>query len=149
MWSVKAATAQVLCLHCLVLRTGLDSSTALSICTSLRDWVAATNASMVASLLQPIPEIFDLFDQLVLLQDGFVVYAGPRQGELARRFSTIDLLISGTLFVWVPAVGVADFLREHAGAVCPKDRDLADFVVEYLTDPNVRLFAFIVTNSKP
>ena len=67
---------------------------------------------MVASLLQPIPEIFELFDQVVLLQDGFVVYAGPRTDVLS-------------------------FLERHAGVVCPKDRDFADFIVEYLTDPSV------------
>ena len=30
--------------------------------------------------LQPIPEVYNLFDQVVLLQEGHAVYAGPRTG---------------------------------------------------------------------
>ena len=32
-------------------------------------------------VLQPIPEVYNLFDQVVLLQDGYSVYSGPREGE--------------------------------------------------------------------
>ena len=64
-------------------RNGLDSSVALTINKALRAWASDTKGTVVASLLQPIPEIFELFDQLVLLQDGFVVYAGPRDGKRA------------------------------------------------------------------
>ena len=47
---------------------------------ALQTWCKETNGNVVASLLQPIPEIFDLFTNVVLLQEGYVVYAGPREG---------------------------------------------------------------------
>jgi hypothetical protein len=31
-------------------------------------------------LLQPIPEVYNLFDQILLLQDSHLVYSGPREG---------------------------------------------------------------------
>lgn len=43
-------------------------------------WAKETGGTIVASLLQPIPEIFDLFENVVLLQEGHVVFAGPRTG---------------------------------------------------------------------
>ena len=35
---------------------------------------------VVCVSLQPIPEVYNLFDQVVLLQEGHAVYAGPRTG---------------------------------------------------------------------
>lgn len=60
--------------------TGLDSTTSFEILNALRIWAKETGGTIVASLLQPIPEIFDLFENVVLLQEGHVVFAGPRTG---------------------------------------------------------------------
>ena len=38
----------------------------------------AWQGTVLMALLQPPPETFDLFDDIILLSDGFVVYHGPR-----------------------------------------------------------------------
>lgn len=34
---------------------------------------------MLMALLQPAPEIFDLFDDVLLLAEGMIVFHGPRE----------------------------------------------------------------------
>uniref|UniRef100_A0A2N9IZG4 ABC transporter domain-containing protein n=1 Tax=Fagus sylvatica TaxID=28930 RepID=A0A2N9IZG4_FAGSY len=46
---------------------GLDSSTAFQIVTCLQQLVHITDATVLVSLLQPAPETFDLFDDLILM----------------------------------------------------------------------------------
>lgn len=43
--------------------TGLDSTTAYDIMAAMRKWCDETGGVVIASLLQPIPEVFALFDQ--------------------------------------------------------------------------------------
>jgi len=50
--------------------TGLDSSTTFQIVRSLRDFVQLGSATAVIALLQPAPEVFDLFDDIMLLSEG-------------------------------------------------------------------------------
>ena len=40
-------------------------------------------ATAIMALLQPSPEVFQLFDDVMLLSDGMCVYFGPREGVLA------------------------------------------------------------------
>ena len=39
----------------------------------------ALQATILVALLQPPPEVYDLFDDILLLSDGRVVYHGPRE----------------------------------------------------------------------
>ena len=39
-------------------------------------------ATAIMALLQPSPEVFQLFDDVMLLSDGMCVYFGPREGIL-------------------------------------------------------------------
>ncbi|GAB2256840.1 hypothetical protein Droror1_Dr00022899 [Drosera rotundifolia] len=57
--------------------TGLDSSTTFQIVNSLRQYVHILDETAVISLLQPAPETYDLFDNIILLSDGLIVYQGP------------------------------------------------------------------------
>lgn len=50
--------------------TGLDSSTTYSIIKFLRDQTHALNYTTLISLLQPAPESYDLFDDILLLSEG-------------------------------------------------------------------------------
>ena len=50
--------------------TGLDSSTTYSIVKFLRDQTHALNYTTLISLLQPAPESYDLFDDILLLSEG-------------------------------------------------------------------------------
>ncbi|KAH7447520.1 hypothetical protein KP509_01G110200 [Ceratopteris richardii] len=59
--------------------TGLDSSTTYQIVKCLRQAVHLLDGTMVVSLLQPAPETYELFDDVILLSEGQIVYQGPRE----------------------------------------------------------------------
>ncbi|CAA0822386.1 ABC transporter G family member 36 [Striga hermonthica] len=84
--------------------TGLDSSTTFQIVKCLQQIVHLTEATVFMSLLQPAPETFDLFDDVILLSEGQIVYQGPRQ-HVVEFFQTCG-------FTCPERKGTADFLQE-------------------------------------
>ncbi|KAK8541889.1 hypothetical protein V6N12_014510 [Hibiscus sabdariffa] len=84
--------------------TGLDSSTTYQIVKCLQQIVHLTEATIFMSLLQPAPEAFDLFDDIVLLSEGQIVYQGPRE-HIVEFFETCG-------FKCPERNGTADFLQE-------------------------------------
>lgn len=62
--------------------TGLDSSTTFQIVKCLQQIVHFTESTIFMSLLQPAPETFDLFDDIILLSEGQIVYQGSRENAL-------------------------------------------------------------------
>ena len=56
------------------LRAGLDSATLFSIITSLANLTHAYRLNSTIALLQPPPEVIDLFDDIILLAEGVVIY---------------------------------------------------------------------------
>ncbi|XP_075663586.1 pleiotropic drug resistance protein 1-like isoform X2 [Castanea sativa] len=84
--------------------TGLDSSTTFQIVNSLKQYVHILDGTAVISLLQPAPETYNLFDDIILLSDGYIVYQGPR--ELVLDF------FESMGFKCPERKGVADFLQE-------------------------------------
>lgn len=50
--------------------TGLDSSTTFQICRCLATQAHLLGSTMLVSLLQPPPETYDLFDDIILLAEG-------------------------------------------------------------------------------
>ncbi|RVW28536.1 ABC transporter G family member 42 [Vitis vinifera] len=63
--------------------TGLDSSTTFQIVKCLQQIVHLTEATILMSLLQPAPETFDLFDDIILLSEGQIVYQGHERTSLS------------------------------------------------------------------
>lgn len=84
--------------------TGLDSSTTFQVVNSLKQIVHLTESTVLISLLQPAPEIFDLFDDIILLSEGQTVYSGPRE-HIIEFFETCG-------FRCPERKGIADFLQE-------------------------------------
>ena len=84
--------------------TGLDSSTTFQIVKFLRQLVHIMDVTMIISLLQPAPETYDLFDDIILLSEGQIVYQGPRENVL-NFFESVG-------FKCPERKGVADFLQE-------------------------------------
>ena len=84
--------------------TGLDSSTTYQIVNSLKQCVHILNGTTVISLLQPAPETYELFDDVILLSDGQIVYQGPRE-QVLGFFESMG-------FRCPERKGVADFLQE-------------------------------------
>ena len=84
--------------------TGLDSSTTFQIVNSIRQTIHIIGGTAVIALLQPAPETYELFDDIILLSDGQVVYNGPREYVL-EFFESMG-------FKCPERKGVADFLQE-------------------------------------
>ncbi|CAJ1898805.1 unnamed protein product [Sphenostylis stenocarpa] len=84
--------------------TGLDSSTTFQIVNSLKQFVHILKGTIVISLLQPTPETYNLFDDVILLSDNLIVYQGPREYVL-EFFESMG-------FQCPERKGVADFLQE-------------------------------------
>ncbi|KAM0032056.1 putative ABC-type sulfate transporter [Helianthus debilis subsp. tardiflorus] len=84
--------------------TGLDSSTTFQIVKCLQQVVHLTESTIMVSLLQPAPETFDLFDDIVLLSEGQIVYQGPKDNAL-EFFESCG-------FMCPERKGIADFLQE-------------------------------------
>ncbi|RAW21404.1 ABC transporter G family member 31, partial [Phytophthora cactorum] len=92
--------------------TGLDSATAFDIITTQRSIAKTLGKTVVISLLQPSPEIFELFDNVLILNAGEVMYHGPRDQALPYF--------------------------ESLGFRCPPHRDTADFLLDLGTNQQVR-----------
>ncbi|GAB2269453.1 transcription factor [Dionaea muscipula] len=84
--------------------TGLDSSTTFQIVSFLRQAVHVLHRTALITLLQPAPETYDLFDDIILLSDGVFVYQGPRENVL-EFFESMG-------FRCPERKAVADFLQE-------------------------------------
>ena len=95
--------------------TGLDSSTTFQIVKCLQQIVHLGEATILMSLLQPAPETFELFDDIILLSEGQIVYQGPR--EYVLQFF------------------------ESCGFQCPERKGTADFLQEVL---NIHYFKLLI-----
>ncbi|KAI7731737.1 LOW QUALITY PROTEIN: hypothetical protein M8C21_021628, partial [Ambrosia artemisiifolia] len=84
--------------------TGLDSSTTYQIINYIKHSTRALDGTAVISLLQPDPQTFELFDDLILLCEGQIVYQGPCNAAVAFFASM--------------------------GFQCPKRKNVADFLQE-------------------
>ena len=60
-------------LLCDEITTGLDAATARDVV----EYITNRDATVLMSLLQPPPEIVDLFDDLILMTQGKIIYHGP------------------------------------------------------------------------
>ncbi|XP_022979248.1 ABC transporter G family member 35-like [Cucurbita maxima] len=84
--------------------TGLDSSTTFQIVKCLQQIVHLTEGTILMSLLQPAPETFHLFDDIILVSEGQIVYQGPRE-HVVEFFESCG-------FKCPQRKGTADFLQE-------------------------------------
>ncbi|KAG5191975.1 ABC-2 type transporter-domain-containing protein [Tribonema minus] len=94
---------------------GLDSSTTYDIVSTMKKASRTFGGTIVVALLQPQPEVYALFDQVVVMADGGrIIYQGEQKGVLPYF--------------------------ESIGFKCPPRKDEADFVVE-VTAENGTLYA--------
>ncbi|XP_071718388.1 ABC transporter G family member 29-like [Rutidosis leptorrhynchoides] len=84
--------------------SGLDTSTTFQIVKCLQDITHLTRATVFMSLLQPSPETFNLFDDIILLSQGQIIYQGPRE-HITEFFESLG-------FTCPERKGIADFLQE-------------------------------------
>ncbi|XP_042520902.1 ABC transporter G family member 37-like isoform X2 [Macadamia integrifolia] len=96
---------------------GLDSSTTFQIVSCLQHLVHLTDSTALISLLQPAPETYNLFDDIVLMAEGKIVYHGPRNYIL-------------------------EFF-EYCGFRCPERKGAADFLQEVVSKKDQAQYWFL------
>ncbi|CAO2041920.1 unnamed protein product, partial [Urochloa humidicola] len=89
------------------LSTGLDSSTTFQVLSCLQQLAQVLQYTILVSLLQPAPETYELFDDIILMAEGKIVYHGPRSCILS--------------------------FFESCGFKCPRRKGAADFLQEVLS----------------
>ncbi|KAM3375327.1 ABC transporter G family member 32 isoform X2 [Capsicum galapagoense] len=97
--------------------TGLDSSTTYQIIKYLKHTTRAFDGTTLVSLLQPDPETYCLFDDIILLSEGQIIYQGPR--ETALEFF------------------------EFMGFKCPSRKNVADFLQELTSEKDQGQYWFL------
>ena len=93
--------------------TGLDAFSSLLLVRSLRT-LADSGRTVLCTIHQPRPDIFDLFSSVLLMSAGEVAYFGPRGG-------------------------IAPFLAS-CGRPIPAGENPADFVVDLTSNPDEKAF---------
>ena len=68
--------------------TGLDAATTYDVIKVLGEATRIRHTIRIISLLQPPPETVALFDEVILLGEGCVLYAGP-VGEVTAHFKSL------------------------------------------------------------
>ncbi|KAG2885856.1 ABC transporter G family member 31 [Phytophthora cactorum] len=84
--------------------TGLDSAATYDIICTQRSIAKTLHKAVAISLLQPAPEVFALFDYILIMNEGEVMYHGSRE-DVVLYF-------------------------ESLGFKCPADRDVADYLLD-------------------
>ncbi|KAF0713025.1 hypothetical protein As57867_004542, partial [Aphanomyces stellatus] len=102
---------------------GLDASTTYDIAKAVRTMAEVLEKTVVMTMLQPPPEVYDLFDNILVLNKGEIVYNGPRT-DLPSYFESI-------------------------GYVCPPRKDIADFVQEVTTNFGARYISPTALSKRP
>jgi energy-coupling factor transporter ATP-binding protein EcfA2 len=100
---MRASTAQVRRARSRFVAAGLDSASTSTIVQSLANMAHATDATIIIALLQPEPQVYDLFDDVLLLANGRIAYHGP-QMAVKPYFSSLGFECTGRK-------AVADFLQ--------------------------------------
>jgi ABC-type multidrug transport system ATPase subunit len=62
--------------------TGADEAMTFDLVTSMRIISRIRQTSVVGSILQPSSEVFQLFDRIIVLDGGQIMFQGPRQDAL-------------------------------------------------------------------
>lgn len=92
--------------------TGLDSATAMDVVTTLRRMACDKRLTVAMALLQPAPELVSLFDDVLLLADGHLLFHGPVDAAIPH-FRALCI-------------------------ACPLDMPLAEFLLDVGTDRQIQ-----------
>ena len=65
--------------------TGLDSATTFLITKCLSNFCHILEGTLLVALLQPPPETYNLFDDVMLMSQGHIVFHGPREEVRAMQ----------------------------------------------------------------
>eukprot|EP00658_Telonema_sp_P-2_P022526 TRINITY_DN19002_c0_g1_i1.p1 TRINITY_DN19002_c0_g1~~TRINITY_DN19002_c0_g1_i1.p1 ORF type:complete len:1600 (+),score=403.82 TRINITY_DN19002_c0_g1_i1:44-4801(+) len=115
---------------CDEISTGLDSNSTKEICIYIRTVASTFQLSAVVALLQPAPDVIELFKDVIVLAEGKVLYHGP-----------VGVDGSGT-------AAVKSYF-EDIGFVCPAQKDIGDFLQDVVTTSGLKLLKTDNTGRAP
>ena len=92
--------------------TGLDSTTSLQVFQALRI-IADEISPVFATLKQPGRELYNLFDQVIIMHEGSICYAGPTN-EMIDHFENLGYNVDKTIN---PADEVLTLLDEYGDEI--------------------------------
>jgi ABC-type multidrug transport system ATPase subunit/ABC-type multidrug transport system permease subunit len=92
--------------------SGLDSSISYEVMAAVRN-LANQNRTVICTIHQPSPMTYFLFDKLLLLAEGRVIYFGPAR-DVVNYFAT-----SPYAFKYVRGTNPADYVISVAGSFTP------------------------------
>ena len=107
--------SRILCLD--EITNGLDAAIASEIISFLVEWSHVTGGTVVCALQAPTPEIFNSFDEVLLLSDGHEIYHGAPSG-------------------------LSSYLT-NIGFHCPHYTDIADFALSLCVSPSFTATSFL------
>lgn len=74
--------------------SGLDSTSSFSVCQTLKKLASSGECTVIATIHQPQAKIFHMFDDLILLKSGNIVYYGPTDEVQGKK--TVSTTINMT-----------------------------------------------------
>ncbi|CAB4418467.1 unnamed protein product [Rhizophagus irregularis] len=92
--------------------SGLDSSLALEITKILKEFAVKQKKTIIMVVHQPSSQVFEIFDKLMVMADGHMVYFGERAGAV-------------------------DYLADQ-GYKCPPNINPANYALELLNDNTIK-----------
>ncbi|POG62577.1 hypothetical protein GLOIN_2v1757928 [Rhizophagus irregularis DAOM 181602=DAOM 197198] len=92
--------------------SGLDSSLALEITKILKEFAVKQKKTIIMVVHQPSSQVFEIFDKLMVMADGHMVYFGERAGAV-------------------------DYLADQ-GYKCPPNFNPANYALELLNDNTIK-----------
>ncbi|GAQ83467.1 pleiotropic drug resistance protein [Klebsormidium nitens] len=128
--------------------TGVDAATAYDIASGLRVLARVRQLGIVANIVNPPPEVFGLFDRVILLDRGRVVYQGPR-ADAVPHFESLG-------YIKPDFLDITEFLQEvtspdGAQWLSPghSPLDLGGFVSAYEATPHYADILRVVNSADP
>ena len=85
--------------------TGLDSAMAQEVMQIVKGQLQGLETTLVVTIHQPSPVIFEMLDQLILLKAGRVIYMGPGGMEPCAHFASLG-------YPYRQGYNIAEFLLE-------------------------------------
>jgi ABC-type multidrug transport system ATPase subunit len=140
----RVTVAEMLCIGvpvmcCDEISTGLDAATTYDITLLFGLSTRAFNKVTIVSLLQPPPETVANFDDLVLVSEGRVIYAGPLDGVM-DYFNGLGYEIPVRMDVadWLQALPTQEglrFIKTEAGAEPQRHLTPKEFSERFYASP--------------
>lgn len=130
--------------------SGLDAANALTICRFLKTYAVRKNRTIIMSIHQPRPDIFNMLDRLMVLGGGQTVRSSPETAAGARLctyplIAQTYVLRRRPLFfraqLYYGPTAQAKHYFESLDLICPRDFNPADFILDVTMQERDRLQA--------